>query len=82
MTYEKKLIDDVFSIWFNLTKDNLDIQIEIKEANKMKAQSNKRIINKWILERNIALGLVECSCGCWLKTITGSHLKTKKHLGN
>lgn len=85
MTYEKKLIDDVFSTWFNLTKDVIEIQMEIKEANKMRAESNKRFMKKWKnqeIERNIALGLVECSCGNWLKKITASHLKTKKHLGN
>lgn len=85
MTYEKKLIDDVFSTWFNLTKDVIEIRKEYKQAERMRIEYNKKFImklKKEQAERNTALGFTECSCGNWLKKITASHLKTKKHLGN
>jgi hypothetical protein len=85
MTYEKKLIDDYFSTWFNLTKDIIDVRKEYEEAERMRVEYNKKFMMKWKkeeAERKTAEGLVECSCGNWLKKITASHLKTKKHLGN
>jgi hypothetical protein len=84
MTYEKKLIDDYFSTWFNLTKDIIDIRQEYKEAERMRVEYNKKFMMKWKKEEaeRKTEGLVECSCGNWLKKITGSHLKAKKHLGN
>ena len=78
MTYQKKLIDDYFSTWFNLTKDTIELRIEYEEALKIKAEYNRKLIEKMCIES----GLKKCSCGEWLKKITGSHLKSKKHLGN
>ena len=78
MTYEKKLIDYCFSDWFNFTKHSIELRIEYKEALKIKAEYNKKLIENMCIESGLKL----CSCGEWLKKITGSHLKSKKHLGN